>query len=149
MFLTVLLVVVQVRFHHTEQSTTEVVAQLRFLRDELRGGAGERMQELFPEGYVFSHVLYGLTWTDVARQAPASKDEALREARWALRRLDSADGRAPLEPPRGSFAPVVPWWWRLPWLASTSALLALLWWPVARGILRDRHGRMPARAVES
>ncbi|HEY6738379.1 MAG TPA: hypothetical protein VI076_05970, partial [Actinopolymorphaceae bacterium] len=98
MLLTVLVVVVQMRFQHTEQRTAEVVAQLRFLRDELRAGAGERMQELFPEGYFFSHVLYGLTWTDVARQSPVSKDEALREARWALRRLDSADGRAPFDP---------------------------------------------------
>src|SRR4051794_26712074 len=39
--------------------------QLAFLRAELGDGAGERAQELFPEGYFFLHALYGLAWVDV------------------------------------------------------------------------------------
>lgn len=65
------------------------------------------MQRRFPEGYFFSYVLYGLTWVDVALHDTGRRDEALREARWALERLDSRQGRAPfdagLRPARGVF----------------------------------------------
>ncbi|MFC4536974.1 hypothetical protein [Sphaerisporangium dianthi] len=82
--------------------------QLAFLRAELNDGAGEAAQRLFPEGYFFLHVLYGLSWVDLGMRGTASKrPEALREARWALARLDSPSGRAPfsgtLEPSYGVF----------------------------------------------
>jgi hypothetical protein len=85
----------------------DALPRLAFLRDALDAGAGERMQELFPEGYFFSHVLYGLTWVEVGTRDPAHRDRALGEARWALDRLGSAAGRAPfaagLSPPHGVF----------------------------------------------
>ncbi len=89
---------------------SDVLPQLRFLREALREGAGERIQALFPEGYFFSHTLYGLAWAEVgSRQGvgDSARAEALAEARWALDRLDSAQGRAPfaerLDPPYGVF----------------------------------------------
>jgi len=73
--------------------------QLTFLRGELDRGAGEAAQRLFPEGYFFLHVLYGLAWVELGMRAPAGEREtALREARWALRRLDSPAGREPFSP---------------------------------------------------
>ena len=73
--------------------------QLTFLRAALQDGAGERAQALFPEGYFFSHVLYGLTWVELGLRAPAGeRDEALDAARWALSRLESPAGRAPFSP---------------------------------------------------
>ncbi|MEV0709590.1 hypothetical protein [Nocardia aurea] len=92
--LTLLLLVPQVRMYRDDLPRTDVVAQLRFIRAELDSGSAEEMQRMFPEGYVFSYVLYGLTWTDIARGDPAYRDEALREARWALRHVDSPTGRA-------------------------------------------------------
>ncbi|WP_156371068.1 hypothetical protein [Nocardia arizonensis] len=92
--LTVLLVVPQVRLYRDEQSRADVVDQLHFLRGELDSGLGDEMQGMFPEGYFFSHALYGLAWTDVARGDAAYREEALREARWALDRLESSSGRA-------------------------------------------------------
>ncbi|MBH0777849.1 hypothetical protein [Nocardia bovistercoris] len=92
--LAVALFVPQVRMYRQEQSHTEIVAQLRFLRERLDSGLGGEMQSMFPEGYVFSHVLYGLAWTDVAREQANYRDQAVREARWALQRLDSPSGRA-------------------------------------------------------
>src|SRR5690606_6210 len=62
---------------------------------ELRGGAGERMQALFPEGYVFTHALYGLSRANSGTLDPGRREEALAEARWALDRLDSPAGTAP------------------------------------------------------
>ncbi|MFC4117672.1 hypothetical protein [Nonomuraea zeae] len=73
--------------------------QLAFLRAELDSGAGEQAQALFPEGYFFLHVLYGLTWVELGmRDQAGEREAALREARWALGRLESPAGRAPFSP---------------------------------------------------
>jgi hypothetical protein len=88
----------------------DVVPQLMFIGAALRDGAGQRMQALFPEGFFFSHALYGLAWVDVGMRRPAQdalRAQALAEARWALARLDTPAGRAPfspaLDPPLGVF----------------------------------------------
>ncbi|WP_378788138.1 hypothetical protein ACFMQL_30100 [Nonomuraea fastidiosa] len=81
--------------------------QLTFLRAELDAGAGDEAQALFPEGYFFLHVLYGLAWVELGHRRPDERAAALREARWALARLDGPGGRAPfdrsLDPPFGVF----------------------------------------------
>ncbi len=82
--------------------------QLTFLRAALDGGAGDQAQSLFPEGYFFLHALYGLSWVELGMRAPdGERSAALREARWALARLESPPGRAPfsadLTPPHGVF----------------------------------------------
>ncbi|WP_405799851.1 hypothetical protein [Streptomyces sp. NBC_01506] len=73
-----------------------VRGQLAFIRTALDDGAGDEAQQQFPEGYFFLHALYGLSWVELGMREPAgeSRAEALREARWALGRLDSAAGRA-------------------------------------------------------
>lgn len=86
----------------------DAVAQLRFLRETLDAGAAEEMQNFFPEGYFFSYVLYGASWVQVGLRAEdVLREEALREARYALDRLDTPAGRAPfspqLNPPYGVF----------------------------------------------
>jgi hypothetical protein len=80
----------------TDGEPAGVRRQLTFLRAALDDGAGERAQQLFPEGYFFLHVLYGLSWVELGRRGPADdRASALREARWALARLDSSAGVAP------------------------------------------------------
>lgn len=83
------------------------IDQLRYLRHALDQGAGAEMQHLFPEGYFFSHVLYGLAWVDVGLQSAELTATALTEARWALARLAEPAGTAPfsaaLDPPHGVF----------------------------------------------
>jgi hypothetical protein len=88
----------------------DVLPQLRFLRAALDAGAGAQMQGLFPEGYFFSHALYGLAWADVGLRQPDGaplRVQALNEARRALAALDTPAGRAPfaagLDPPYGVF----------------------------------------------
>lgn len=71
-----------------------VRAQLAFLRAELDSGAAERAQALFPEGYFFLYALYGLAQVEQGRDA-ADPSEPLREARWALSRLEAPAGRGP------------------------------------------------------
>ena len=73
--------------------------QLRFLRLELDRGAGADAQAMFPEGYFFLHVLYGLTEVQLGLGEPAGgRDDEIREAAWALDRIENADGRAPFDP---------------------------------------------------
>jgi hypothetical protein len=78
---------------------TGVRRQLAFLRAALDDQAGDEAQHLFPEGYFFLHALYGLSWVELGMRKPAGeRAPALREARWALGRLDSPAGRAPFSP---------------------------------------------------
>ena len=90
----------------TPQDTTGVRRQLAFLRAQLDAGAAQRAQQQFPEGYFFLHALYGLAHVDLGRTAADPAPHA-REARWALRRLESPAGREPfdaaLTPPYGVF----------------------------------------------
>lgn len=81
--------------------------QLSFLRSALDAGAGESAQTQFPEGYFFGHALYGLAWVQAGASDPGHREEALRQARWALGRIESDRGRAPfsagLQPAYGVF----------------------------------------------
>lgn len=93
-----------------EKLGRDVAPHLRFIGAALRAGAGEQMQEMFPEGYFFAHVLYGLAWVDVGLRVSLGTSlhtQALEESGWALARLDSPLGRAPfssnLTPPYGVF----------------------------------------------
>ncbi|MGS2807171.1 hypothetical protein [Nocardia sp. MW-W600-9] len=72
--------------------------QLAFVRDALDGGADFAAQSQFPEGHFFLNALYGLSWVQAARTDPDLREAALRESRWALERLESADGRAVFSP---------------------------------------------------
>ena len=94
----------------TEEELVELRAQLRYLEGAVHAGLGDEMQKLFPEGNVFTHALYGLAWCGYAqRLSPVDtlRDHALREARWALARIESPDaqGRFPVaaEPKFGVF----------------------------------------------
>ncbi|MFC3999749.1 hypothetical protein ACFOVU_27800 [Nocardiopsis sediminis] len=73
----------------------DALPRLAFVRARLDDGAGERMQRLFPEGYLFTHVLYGLSRVNTGMLDPGLRGDALAEARWALEQAESAVGRAP------------------------------------------------------
>jgi hypothetical protein len=95
---------------YAEPERDGVLAQLRFLRAAIDRGAAHQMQALFPEGFFFTHELYGLAWIDQGLAVPAGdplRREALREARQALAQVVSEDGRRPfsgtIDPPFGIF----------------------------------------------
>ncbi len=78
----------------SEEELAELRAQLRFLEGRVRDGLGEDMQQLFPEGSVFSHALYGLAWCGYAQRKSASdsiRSHALSEARWALAQIERSE----------------------------------------------------------
>jgi hypothetical protein len=101
--------IINVRLYYTKTNLehSDVVTQLAFIKERLHKGAGEEMQQFFPEGYFFTHVLYGLTWVDVGLKNPSRIEQAITEARWALKQLESPQGRyifsAELTPAYGVF----------------------------------------------
>ncbi|MGW5571898.1 hypothetical protein ACWEVD_11910 [Nocardia thailandica] len=81
-----------------EEHPASTQRQLAFVRTALDRGADTDAQRLFPEGYVFANVLYGLAWVQAAHTDPALRDRAVAEARRALARTESAEGRAVFSP---------------------------------------------------
>ncbi len=74
----------------------DVYAQLQHLKYELHeNAAGEKMQQIFPEGFVFLNALYGLTWCELISDNTDKdiKDEAVQEIDWALEQLNSENAK--------------------------------------------------------
>lgn len=55
------------------------------------------MQSIFPEGWFFSHALYAFSWVNVGlvTEDPLLKQQAIREVRWVLKRMETPDGLEP------------------------------------------------------
>ncbi|WP_136480482.1 hypothetical protein [Cognatitamlana onchidii] len=70
----------------------DIILQLNFLEKELKDNKlGQRMQNIFPEGYIFVNALYGLAWCEVALADTvdkSTKDRALSEALYAYKNID-------------------------------------------------------------
>ncbi len=95
---------------HAPGDNETVLAQLAFLGDSLQAGSGERMQQVFPEGYLFTWALYGLASAQIAQQLPPHdprRAALLDRARNAVDHVDSPLARSTfprdLDPPYGSF----------------------------------------------
>ena len=90
------LAILNVRLYQPGRVDT-AISQLRFLKQSLSEGGAERMQLFFPEGYLFTLALYGLTSANVARSLPPSdprRNEALRAAREAITHVNSDTAKA-------------------------------------------------------
>ncbi|HEX6747725.1 MAG TPA: hypothetical protein VF092_10580 [Longimicrobium sp.] len=86
----------------TDAGTRTAIAQLAHLEDGLEAQANA-MQELFPEGRVFTLALYGLAWVDIGRGTTDvdTRARALSEARRALALADAPASRAGYGPAGG------------------------------------------------
>ncbi|HYW14112.1 MAG TPA: hypothetical protein VE871_19260 [Longimicrobium sp.] len=84
------------------RSTRVALAQLAHLGPGLEARANA-MEEIFPEGRVFTLVLYGLAWVDVGRGTPdaALRARALAEARGALALAEAPASRIGYGPAGG------------------------------------------------
>jgi len=76
-----------------KQVNEDVVNQLNFLEDQLKKeNLAFEMQSIYPEGYVFTYALYGLTWCELAMNESNNSERykrALTEARYAYEQIDS------------------------------------------------------------
>jgi hypothetical protein len=74
----------------------DLLHQLRGLKRAMDAGAADEMQQLYPEGYVFMHALYGLAWSEVAARSAADGavyGEAFREVETSCEHLGSSTAR--------------------------------------------------------
>lgn len=74
----------------------DLLCQLRGLQDALNNNADEKMQQLYPEGFVFFNALYGLSWCEFIRTLqPASElyQEGHAEIQRAFNNIDSEQGK--------------------------------------------------------
>lgn len=87
----------------------DVIKELRGLEESFKDHADDRMQSIYPEGYLFLNALYALTWSEVLNKQPSERlaQEARAEIQQSWRRICSSKGSAPfseaLSPPYGSF----------------------------------------------
>ena len=93
-----------------EEKVKDIQLQLNFLGKELKDNhLGDRMQNIFPEGFVFTNVLYGLSWCELglADSNLTNKKIALEEALYAYNQINSSKAKAifdsSLEPENGVF----------------------------------------------
>ncbi|MCB9191953.1 MAG: hypothetical protein H6602_09850 [Flavobacteriales bacterium] len=99
-------------FETSETGTVnkDLVAQLRFLDQALENGADKDMQRIFPEGFVFIHALYALSWCELAMKVSSHSEiykEAKTEASESFSKIGWATTQAyfpeNISPPRGIF----------------------------------------------
>lgn len=95
---------------HSPREGLALVPHLRDVQHRIEHGGAEDMQALFPEGFVFSHAMTALAWTELAIDLPAEhpvRAEAIDAVHRSLAALESPAGTAPfspsLSPPHGVF----------------------------------------------
>lgn len=79
----------------------DIILQLNFLEKELKEHhLGDRMQGIFPEGFVFTNALYGLSWCEygMSDSATSIKARALKEALFAYGQINSEKARSIFDP---------------------------------------------------
>lgn len=88
----------------------DVLHQLYHLKGEFANGLGKKMQDSYPEGFVFVHALYGLTWAELIKGLPSDNElylNGVQELNFARTALDSDFARqifpTNLEPGAGVF----------------------------------------------
>ncbi|RYU96493.1 hypothetical protein [Emticicia agri] len=74
----------------------DVIKQLHFLKNEIHQGKADELQQIFPEGFIFFHVIYGLTWCELIDKTDKRSQlakEAIEEIDWAIKQVNSAKGK--------------------------------------------------------
>lgn len=74
----------------------DVYYQLKYLQEKLHHGAGADMQAIYPEGFVFMHCLYGLSWCSLIEHLDDNANvfqEGMEEVNWTLQEVLSADAK--------------------------------------------------------
>lgn len=112
------LLVVNVKLHHSPtfaQSAgktyrQDVYYQHQHLKKRTQQGAGKEMQTLYPEGFFFMNVLYGLSWADLIANLPETAPifkEGQQQIAQAISELASPEGQrifpADVQPTLGAF----------------------------------------------
>lgn len=84
-----------------EERKKDIILQLNYLNRELKTNhLGERMQSIFPEGFVFTNVLYGLSWCEVGLVDTSlyTRKNSLNEALFAYEQISSTKAKSLFDP---------------------------------------------------
>lgn len=102
-FLIGLLVYINIRIYlgpdldDNKEIISDAVEQLTFLEEEIKNkNLATEMQYLFPEGFVFTNVLYGLSWCEIAqicKEDTSLYTRAINNTRFAYKQIHSDKGR--------------------------------------------------------
>lgn len=112
MFPVIILLFLNVRMYYQPDctSTEEGLAQLRYLKLVLKKGAAEEMQAIYPEGFIFTNALYGLSWCDLIKPKVMTSpifQEGVEAIDWALAEINKIEAKAIFSPdlplPYGAF----------------------------------------------
>ncbi|MBA4852490.1 hypothetical protein [Emticicia sp. BO119] len=69
---------------------------MNFLKKEIHSGKAEELQQIFPEGFVFFNVIYGLTWCEFINKTEINSpliEEGFTEIDWAIKQVNSQKGK--------------------------------------------------------
>ncbi|OUL18827.1 hypothetical protein BV378_34225 [Nostoc sp. RF31YmG] len=91
------LLTVSAKDYAHEKLNPDTLMQLKNIKRRLNAGEGKTMQAFFPEGWFFSHIVYGYSWVNVALSTKSEplRQQAIQEVRWVLSQIDTPEGRAP------------------------------------------------------
>lgn len=84
-----------------EEEREDILLQLNFLESELKNNnLADRMQAIFPEGFVFTNALYGLSWCEygISDTSNIHKSRALTEALFAYEQINSEKAKSIFSP---------------------------------------------------
>lgn len=78
----------------------EILNQLNYLKTKIHAGEADKMQEFFPEGFVFFNAIYCLTWIEFAQKLDKNDllfEEASDEIEWAIKEVNSDKAKETFE----------------------------------------------------
>jgi len=78
----------------------EILNQLNYLKNKIHEGEADKMQEFFPEGFVFFNAVYCLTWIEFAQKLDKNDllfEEASDEIEWAIKEVNSDKAKETFE----------------------------------------------------
>jgi hypothetical protein len=96
--------------HTKEEKKNDIIFQLNFLETALKkDDLDNKMQQIFPEGFVFTNVLYGLSWCELGMAGvhDSIKQRAIAEAKYAFDQINTEAAKSifslSIEPTYGIF----------------------------------------------
>jgi hypothetical protein len=100
-----------VSLQNEKETTKDVLLQLQFIEKQLKEhDLAVEMQMQYPEGYIFSNVLYGLTWAEIAKKSEPNTpihQKGFQEILYAYKQIDTEYAKsifpASLKPQYGIF----------------------------------------------
>lgn len=85
----------QIEIHGNKSVNIDLLEELSFLEHALNNHADSKMQNIYPEGYVFMNALYGLAWCNTLEQLDTSHYKKGRDQiQRAFNRINSETGRS-------------------------------------------------------